>query len=224
MRRFLTLLVVCLVGIVFAIPPEVATAVTIEPENSFCIYGIPGMYIEIFAGSDIIRHTFGSSASHFNDPFIITNEMMTDWYNSGVSGLNGITIHANNACAATFTSPNSIISYISENGASGYSLSVGIASSDGGTFMSVILKLINYKRMYLFPTGTLPHTAGVEPTPFVNDGEDIVVDDTHIKSTIGAVNDFQPFIQFIFSTVIPWASVAGVVILVLATVKFMLKG
>lgn len=217
MRLIVTIIMsVIMVG---AIVAPSCHAEFVEPENSFCIYGVSNMLIDIHSGGEMTeswKYTFPNNASHYDNPYVIDSNTISEWYNKGYTS---IRIVAYGASAITLSSPNSIISSTT----SGSRIQIEIRSDDG-TPLSFITKLLSIKRMYLFPTGTMPDVAGVTPTPFVNDGSDIVVDDDELNNTIGAVNEFKPFMQFIFTSVIPWAGFAAVIILVFATIKFMLKG
>lgn len=216
MRRIVTIIIsVIMVGAIVA--PSCHASSSDEPENSFCIYGVPGMNFKIRAlkgkvEAQSITYSFPDGSSHFDNPYVITNSKIVEWYNLGVTS---IEINCTFVSAITFTSPDAIIS--------GRGTTINI-SGDDGTPLSLTTKLFALKRMYLFPVGSQPNIAGVTPTPFVNDGSDIVVDDDELKNTIGAVSEFKPFMQFIFVSVIPWAGFAAVIILVFATIKFMLKG
>ena len=221
MRRIVTIIISFIM--VGAIVAPSCHAEFVEPENSFCIYGVSNMRIEIHFGAEMIEsreYIFPNNASHYDNPYVIDGNTISEWYNKGYTMLR---IVSYGASAITLSSPNSIISSITSTTTSGTRTQVVIASDDG-TPLSFITKLLSIKRMYVFPTGTMPDTAGVTPTPFVNDGSDIVVDDQELKNTIGSVSEFKPFMQFIFVSVIPWAGFAAVIILVFATIKFMLKG
>ena len=217
MRRILTLLLVFVLGTALTVPACHAASSS-EPENSFCIYGVAGMVISIQAGDEIIEYTFANGATHYDKPYVITSSKISEWYSNNIEA---VSFYCNNTSAVTLTSPDSVISASAPDGA--YMTEI-IISGDDGTPLALVTKLLALKRMYLFPTGSSPNIAGVTPTPFVNDGSDIVVDDDELKNTIGAVDAFQPFMQFIFKSVIPWAGFAAVIILVFATIKFMLKG
>lgn len=222
MRRIITIIVAFIMGAALTAPVSYAETF-VEPENAFCIYGVSNMRIEIHIGGEMIEtmdYTFPNNSSHFDNPYVFDSNTISQWYNNGYTSLR---IVAYGASAITLSSPNSIISSTTSTTSSGTRVQVKI-NSDDGTPLSFITKLLSIKRMYLFPTGTMPDVSGVTPTPFVNDGSDIVVDDNELNNTIGAVNEFQPFMQFIFKSVIPWAGFAAVIILVFATIKFMLKG
>lgn len=216
MRRILPLLLVVVLGAAL-VAPACHAASSSEPENSFCIYGVSGMDVYVRAkkgnmavGAHSINYSFSDGSSHFDNPYVISNSKISEWYNFGITS---IEINCSNASAITLRSPDAIISGTST-----------ITISGDGTPLSLTTKLLALKRMYLFPVGSSPNIAGVTPTPFVNNGSDIVVDDEELKNTIGAVDSFQPFMQFIFKSVIPWAGFAAVIILVFATIKFMLRG
>lgn len=215
MRRIVTIIVSVIMGVAFVAPACHAVSSS-EPENSFCIYGVAGINFQIEAGPDIIDHTFPNGASHFDKPYVIPQTKISQWYSENIDSIH---IIAQATAAITFSNPNSLIMASPPAGAT--VAEIYISADDP---LSLVTKLLALKRMYLFPIGTSPNVAGVTPTPFVNDGSDIVVDDDELKNTIGAVNAFQPFIQFIFKSVIPWAGFAAVIILVFATIKFMLKG
>lgn len=216
MRRIVTIIVSAIMGAALAVPSCYASSS--EPENSFCIYGVAGMVISIQSGDEIIEYTFGDGATHFSNPYVITSSKISEWYSNGYQA---VSFYCNNTSAITLTSPDSVISASAPEGSF---MTEIIISGDDGTPLSFVTKLLALKRMYLFPTGSFPNIAGVTPTPFVNDGSDVVVDDNELKNTIGAVDAFQPFMQFIFKSVIPWSGFAAVVILVFATIKFMLRG
>ena len=216
MRRIITIIVSVIMGAALVAPASHASS---EPENSFCIYGVAGMQITIeIGGTEIIEYTFGDGATHYSNPYVITSSEISEWYSKNYAA---VSFYCHNTSAVTLTSPDSVISASAPEGA--YTTEITI-SGDDGTPLALVTKLLALKRMYLFPTGSSPNIAGVTPTPFVNEGSDIVVDDEELKNTIGAVDAFQPFMQFIFKSVIPWAGFAAVIILVFATIKFMLKG
>lgn len=218
MRHIVTIIISVIMGAVLTVP--VCHAEFIEPENSFCIYGVSGMEIYVQASSNLNpnsgyvyerNYTFPSGSTHYDNPYVIPYSVISEWYSNGVKHF---VVSCDNSSAITLTFPDAIIS----------DTQMVRISSDDGMPLSFVTKLLSIKRMYLFPIGSSPNVAGVTPTPFVNNGSDIVVDDKELKNTIGAVNEFQPFIQFIFKSVIPWAGFAAVIILVFATIKFMLKG
>lgn len=216
MRRIVTIILsVVMVG---AIVAPTCHAEFVEPENAFCIYGVAGMSFQIEAGSDIIDYTFPNGASHFDKPYVIPQTKISQWYSENVDGIH---IIASYTSAITFTNPNSLIMAAPPDGATDTEIFI---SGNDNTPLSLVTKLLALKRIYLFPMGTMPDIAGVTPTPFVNDGSDIAIDDNELNNTINAINDFKPFIQFIFTTVIPWAGVAGIIMLVFAVIRFMLKG
>lgn len=219
MRRIVTIIVSVIMGAALTVPVSHA-ATFVEPENAFCIYGVAGMHIEIHVGSGGLvesqEYTFPNNASHYDNPYVIDSNTISEWYSKDCINLR---IVSYGTSAITFSSPDTIVSSTISNGRA-----QAVIGADDGTPLSFITKLLAIKRMYLFPTGTMPDTAGVTPTPFVNDGSDVVVDDRELKNTIGAVDAFKPFMQFIFKSVIPWAGFAAVIILVFATIKFMLKG
>lgn len=222
MRRILTLLLVVVFGAAFVAPS--CHAAYVEPENSFCIYGVANMRIEIHFGGQMVEsreYIFPNNASHYDNPYVIDRNTISEWYNNGYTMLR---IVAYGASGITLSSPNSIISSTTSTTTNAGTRTLIVIGSDDGTPLSFITKLLSIKRMYIFPIGTAPDVSGVTPTPFVNDGSDIVVDDQELKNTIGSVSEFQPFMQFIFKSVIPWAGFAAVIILVFATIKFMLKG
>ena len=226
MRRIVAIIVSFIMGAVLAVPTLGSTfscyaaesGSTTEPENAFCIYGVTGMQITIEAGDEIIDYTFVNGSTHYDNPYVISSSKISDWYSHNVPAIH---IIAGNTSSITLTSTSAIISASAPDGASMTEIFI---SGDDGTPLSFVTKLLSLKRMYLFPIGYSPNVAGVTPTPFVNDGSDIVVDDAELKNTIGAVSEFKPFMQFIFVSVIPWAGFAAVMILVFATIKFMLKG
>ena len=216
MRRIVTIIISVIMGAALTVPNSHAESV--EPDNSFCIYGVAGMHISIEASkpgiggySYVFDYDFPSGSSHYNNPYVISNSVISEWYSHGVTQFS---VTSPNSSAITLTSPDAIISDTT---------SVMILSDDG-TPLSLVTKILAIKRMYLFPIGSAPNIAGVTPTPFVNDGSDIVVDDNELKNTINAISEFQPLMQFIFKSVIPWAGVAGVIILVFATIRLMLRG
>lgn len=223
MRRILPLLLVVVLGAAL-VAPVCQAASSSEPENSFCIYGVAGMDFTVRAkrgsmviGKFNIDYKFPNGSSHFGNPYVIDNEKISEWYNRGIRSIELICY---NASSITLTSPDAIIaSSVSSDGTTKI-----VISGDDGTPLALVTKLLALKRMYLFPIGSSPNVAGVTPTPFVNEGSDIVIDDEELKNTIGAVDAFQPFMQFIFKSVIPWAGFAAVIILVFATIKFMLRG
>lgn len=218
MRRIITIIVSVIMGAAIVAPACHAFS-SDEPESAFCIYGVSGMHISINALSKPglgaysyqFDYDFPAGSTHYDNPYVISNSVISEWYSHGVTQL---TITSPNSAAITLTYPDAIISDTA---------SVMIQSDDG-TPLSFVTKLLAIKRMYLFPPGSSPNVAGVTPTPFVNNGSDVVVDDSELKNTIGAVDAFQPFMQFIFKSVIPWAGFAAVIILVFATIKFMLRG
>ena len=218
MRRIFTIIVSVIMGAALAVPS--CHASSSEPENSFCIYGVAGMEISIepdYLSDFAINFTFPAGSSHFNNPYVVSHSQIQEWYSKGVRDIHVI---CQSTSFVTFTSPEGIIVGGSPN-------DLGcefVVSSDDGTPLSLVTKLLSLKRAYLFPVGSSPNVGGVTPTPFVNDGSDIVVDDNELKNTISAVSEFQPFMQFIFTSVIPWSGFAGLIILVFATIKYMLKG
>ena len=219
MRRIFAIIMSVIMG-ASLVAPCCYAASSSEPENSFCIYGVSGMHITIEAGGDdVIDYTFPNGSTHYANPYVISASKISDWYSHNVTGVHFICFDTS---AVTFTSPDALISY--QPPTINDTMTEAYVSSDDGTPLSLVTKFLALKRMYLFPVGSAPNVAGVTPTPFVNDGSDIVVDDNELKNTVGAVNAFQPFIQFIFKSVIPWAGFAAVIILVFATIKFMLKG
>lgn len=214
MRRIVSIILVFVMGVALIAPPSKAEVS--EPDNSFCIYGVTGMSFTLHAkrgGMELARfdidYEFPDGSSHFSSPYVISDTVLTDMYNAGITS---ITLDCPNASAITLTSTDSIISG-----------TTSITISDE-TPLALTVRLTHLKRMYLFPIGTAPEVAGVTPTPFVNDGDDIAINGGDLNNTIGAVSSFGPFFQFLFSAVIPWAGFASLIILVFATLKFMLKG
>lgn len=216
MRRIITFILAVIMGVAFIAPP-IKAETSFEPENSYCVYGVSGMSFTLRAkragGLEVARfqidYEFPNDSSHYSNPYVISNSVLSDMYNANITS---VTLECPNASAITLTSTDAIISGTDT-----------ITISDE-TPLALLTRLLSLKRMYLFPIGTAPEVAGVTPTPFVNDGDDIVVNDGDLNDTIGAVSSFSPFIQFLFGDVIPWAGFASVIILVFATLKFMLKG
>lgn len=214
MRRIVSIICVFVMGVALIAPPINAEAV--EPDSSFCIYGVSGMSFTLRAkrgGMELARfnidYEFPDGSSHYANPYVIPNDVLTDMYNSGITS---VIIDCPNSAAITLTSTDAIISG-----------TTSITISDE-TPIALLTRLLHLKRMYLFPIGTAPEVAGVTPTPFVNDGDDIAIDGNDLNNTIGAVSSFGSFFQFLFSSVIPWAGFASLIILVFATLKYMLKG
>lgn len=218
MRRIVTIIISVIMGAALTVP--ICKAEFVEPENSFCIYGVSGMEITIepdFLPEHSITYNFPAGSTHYNNPYVISYSQIQEWYSQGYRDIHFVCQYTS---CVTLTSPDGIITAGSSNDTN----VEFIISSDDGTPLSLVTKLLSLKRAYLFPVGSAPNVAGVTPTPFVNDGSDIVVDDDELKNTIGAIDAFQPFMQFIFKSVIPWAGFAAVIILVFATIKFMLRG
>ena len=218
MRRIVTTIISFIMGAMLIVPVCHAES---RSNNTFSIYAVSGMHISIQASSNLnpdsggyiyeTDYEFTSGSTHYADPYVISSSVISQWYSNGVKHL---VVSCDSSSAITLSSPDSIIS----------GTEMVRISSDDGTSLSFITKLLSLQRMYLFPIGSAPNVAGVTPTPFVNNGSDIVVDDNELNNTIGSVNEFRPFMQFIFVSVIPWAGFAGLIILVFATIKFMLKG
>lgn len=210
MRRIVTIIISVIMGAALAVPSCHAAS----SDDKIFFYGLPGMDIEIrFSRSLVFSHTFGDDASFNANPLIIDvqsiyNENSTSITITSTSAF-GIAIGAyNNNPIAIRTNDVQYIEF----------------SRSFNTTLETVTTLLSWHRFYMLPYNYVPNYPGITPTPFVNDGSDIVVDDEELKNTIGAVDAFQPFIQFIFKSVIPWAGFAAVIILVFATIKFMLRG
>ena len=210
MRRIITIILSVIMGAALAVPVCKASV----SDNELCIYGLPGMDIEVrFSRSLVFTHTFGDNASFNSNPLTIDvqsiyNENATTITITSISAF-GIAIGAYNNNPIAIRAND--VDYVE-------------FTRSFNTTLEMVTTLLSWHFIYMLPYNYVPNYSGITPTPFVNDGSDIVVDDKELKNTISAVSDFQPFIQFIFKSVIPWAGFAGLIILVFATIKYMLKG
>ena len=210
MRRIITIIVSVIMGAAFVAPACHASS----SDNELCFYGLTGMDIEVrFSRSLVFSHTFGDDASFNSNPLIIDVQSI---YNENATS---ITITSSSAFGIAIGSYNNNPIAIRTDNFEYVEFSRSFNST-----LETVTALLSWHRFYMLPYNYVPNYPGITPTPFVNEGSDIVVDDEELKNTIGAVDAFQPFMQFIFKSVIPWAGFAAVIILVFATIKFMLRG
>lgn len=212
MRRIVSIICVFVMGAALSAP--VLASEFSEPENSFCIYGLSGMDIEVrFSRSLVFSHTFGDDASFNANPLVIDVQSL---YNENATS---ITITAPTAFGIAIGAYNNNPIAI-RTGDVGY---LEFSRSFNST-LDLVTTLLKWHRFYMLPYNYVPNYPGITPTPFVNDGDDIAIDGNDLNNTIGAISSFGSFFQFLFGSVIPWAGFASLIILVFATLKYMLKG